>query len=396
MTATETRAGERRRTYSGLAVFANGFRPFFLFGAFYAGCALPVWLAMLLGGFELPGVITGVDWHIHEMIFGYLAAVIAGFILTAIPNWTGRLPVMGVPLALIFLVWVAGRISVATVPSANAAMVIDCAFLILFAGLIWREVLAGRNWRNAPVCALVTLFALANILFHLGLRFEEFAGYGPRLALGATGVLIGLIGGRVTPSFTRNWMAKLNLDPFPEPFGRFDQATLLCALGAMAAWVLAPDSPVTGLALLVAGALHFARLLRWRGGKTLGEPIVVILHVGYGWLAIAFLAMGAAILAPSLIDPSVALHALTAGAIGTMTLAIMTRASLGHTGHTIKATPVTVAIYALVSAGALLRVSATMWPVSYDTAMALGGSVWALAFLLFSLAYAPILLRRRA
>ena len=396
MTVTHMSAGERRRTYTGPAVFAHGFRPFFLFGALYAGCALPVWLVALFAGLELPGAITSIDWHIHEMIFGFLAAIIAGFILTAVPNWTGRLPVVGGRLAALFAVWLAGRVGVAFVQSAWIVMVIDCAFLFLLAGVLWREVLSGKNWRNVPVCGLVTLLALANIMFHLGLQYDELAGYGMRTALGVAAVLMGLIGGRVTPSFTRNWMAKLKVESLPAPFGRFDQATLIAAGVAMVSWIFWPDSMATGAALIFAGMLHVGRLFRWRGGKTLSEPIVAVLHLGYGWLAVSFILMGAAILAPSSIEPSVALHALTTGAIGTMTLAVMTRASLGHTGRTIKAAPATLLIYALVSLGALLRVGAGILPVSYEYALVAGGTAWSLAFLVFFVSYAPALLSSRS
>lgn len=396
MAATQTSAGERRRSYEGPAIFSHGFRPFFLFGALYAGLAVPLWLAALVSGVELRGAITAVDWHIHEMTFGYLAAIIAGFILTAVPNWTGRLPVMGLPLATLFLVWVAGRIAVAVAPSLWIVLCVDASFLVILCAVVWREVIAGRNWRNLPVCVLITLFALANILFHLGLRFDGPSGYGTRLALGVAALLIGMIGGRITPSFTRNWMARLNVKPLPAPFGRFDQFTLMCAGTGIVSWIVAPDASFTGYAVLLAGALHVVRLFRWHGELTLREPIVAILHLGYAWLALAFVLIGAAILWPSTIEMSAALHALTAGAIGTMTLAVMTRASLGHTGRAIAANNSILAIYALVTFGAILRVGATLMPFPYEHTLLAGGFAWAAAFLLFFLSYAPILLGERS
>lgn len=386
-------ASERRRAYAGPALFAYGFRPFFLFGALYAGLALPLWLAILLAGMELPGSITAVDWHVHEMIFGYLAAVIAGFILTAIPNWTGRLPVLGAPLALLFLCWLAGRVATVLIQPPWIVLAADSAFLVLLSGVVWREVLSGGNWRNAPVCVLISLIAAANILFHLGLQFDAVAGYGTRLALGVTALLIGMIGGRIIPSFTRNWMARLHIEPLPAPFGRFDKAALLGAAAAVVSWIIAPDSQLTGGLLALAGLLHGVRLFRWRGDRTLREPIVTILHVGYGWLVIAFVLMGMAVLVPALVDESSALHALTTGAIGTMTLAVMTRASLGHSGRAIQTDPATLVIYLLITAGATLRVSAAYLPMDYQTALAIGGALWSGAFLLFFAAYAPLLLR---
>lgn len=385
---------ERRQRFAGPALFSHGFRPFFLFGALFAGGAIPLWLAMFIAGLELPGAFQGMAWHTHEMIFGYLAGIVAGFILTAVPNWTGRLPVMGAPLALLFVLWLTGRATVAFVPSPWVALIGDCAFTVFLAGFIWREVLAGKNWRNTPICLLVSLFAIANILFHLAQQYGALSGYGERLALGVTATLIGLVGGRITPSFTRNWMARLNLEPLPASFGRFDKIVLLCATTAMASWIVLPEAPMTGILLVCAGLLHFTRLIRWRGEQTFREPIVTILHIGYGWLVIAFVLMGLAILVPAIVDGSSALHALTAGAIGTMTLAVMTRASLGHTGRAIQTGPATLGIYLLVTGGATLRVSAAYLPLDYQSALTAGGALWACAFLLFGISYAPLLLSR--
>ena len=389
-----TSAGERPRNYGGPAILSYGFRPFFLFGSLYAGCAVAAWIWMIAEGTSLPGLFQGVAWHSHEMIFGYLAAIVAGFILTAVPNWTGSLPVRGAPLGALVLVWFAGRIAIAIVPWPWIALLIDAAFLILLAAVLWREVVAGRNWRNAPVCVLISIFAAANILAHLGLSFENLAGYGDRLALGVAALLIGLIGGRVVPSFTRNWMARLGVEPKPAPFGRFDQGVLIVAALALAWWVAAPTAFTTGAMLVAGGLLHLVRLARWRGDMTLREPIVAILHVGYLWLAIAFVMIGGAILFPDVIGASSSLHALGAGAIGTMTLAIMTRATLGHTGHEITANTATLAIYCLVTIGSVARVAAPYLPVDYVLAIGVGGAAWAAAFLLFSLAYGPLLLRR--
>ena len=387
-------AGERRRSYDGPAILSYGFRPFFLFGSLYAGCAVLAWIWMITNGISLPGAFQGVAWHAHEMIFGYLAAIIAGFILTAVPNWTGRLPVRGAPLGALVLAWFAGRIAVAIVPWPWIALSIDAAFPILLAAGVWREIIAGRDWRNAPICVLISVLAAANILAHLGQSYEDLSGYGDRLALGVAALLIGLIGGRVVPSFTRNWMARLGVEPKPAPFGRFDQGVLIISALALATWVAAPAALISGVMLVAAGLLHLVRLARWRGDKTLQEPIVAILHLGYFWLALAFLMIGGAIVFPTTIDASSSLHALGAGAIGTMTLAVMTRATLGHTGHDITASAATLAIYCLVTIGAVARVAAPYLPVDYVMAIGVGGAVWAGAFLLFALAYGPLLLRR--
>jgi uncharacterized protein involved in response to NO len=376
-----------------LAVLSYGFRPFFLLGAAFAAIAIPLWLLMLASGVAPKGPFDGVRWHAHEMIFGYLAAIVAGFALTAVPNWTGRLPLSGLPLAGLVGLWLAGRFACSFVASLTWAAAIDVAFLLVLAVAIWREIIAGKNARNVPIALLITIFALANLQFHLEGAWPELQGYGQRLALGATAVLIALIGGRITPSFTHNWMVRMGLEPRPEPFGSFDKSALALLAVGMVCWIFKPTTVLTGLVLLAISALHFARLQRWQGMRRIQEPILLVLHIGYLWLVVALALLGLAALTPSHFTPSTALHALTAGAIGTMTLAVITRASLAHTGRDIRANRPTLAIYALVNVGALLRVTAPLLPGSYLNLLMLSGILWSVAFALFVLAYGPILVR---
>jgi uncharacterized protein involved in response to NO len=378
----------------GLAVLSYGFRPFFLLGALWAAAALPAWVAMLEFGLEPSGPFTGVRWHAHEMTFGYLAAVMAGFALTAVPNWTGRLPLSGVPLAGLAVLWVAGRVACALVDAPLVALVVDAAFLVVLAVAFWREIIAGGNWRNIPIAALFSLMALANIAFHgeEGWLMFDGGGYGQRLALGVAATMVALIGGRVVPSFTRNWMSRVGLSPPPAPFGRLDKITLAAIVASLAM----PAYDATGIALLVAGGLTLVRLSRWRGFSSWREPIVAVLHLGYLWLAGSIVLLGLAILEPGLVPAPAALHALTAGAIGTMTLAVMTRATLGHTGREIVAGPATVLIYGLVTAGALARTAAPFLDVDYLAAVSLAGLIWSAAFAVFVLAYGrPLLMPGR-
>jgi uncharacterized protein involved in response to NO len=326
------------------------------------------------------------------MIFGYLGAVIAGFVLTAVPNWTGRLPLSGLPLALLFLSWLIGRIAMFVVGDPLWAFILDMAFMGALAGAVWREVIAGRNWRNAPVAMLLTLFASANALHHAENLWPSLDGIGVRLALGVAAMMISLIGGRVVPSFTRNWLAKRKSPTLPASFGMIDRLALATtALGATG-WVLIPQHPASGALLLMAGTLLLGRLSRWRGSNTWREPIVLILHVGYLWLAASLLMLGCSILAPDLVPESSAVHALTAGAIATMTLAVMTRASRGHTGRAIEADGATVAIYVLITVGALLRVTAPIIGDAYLMVLTIGGVLWSAAFGLFVLRYGPMLI----
>lgn len=384
-----TSSSAARRAYEGPTLFSYGFRPFFLFGAIWSALVVPLWLFSYFHGG--PAALTR-EWHIHEMIFGFLGAVIAGFLTTAVPNWTGRMPVIGAPLGILVSLWGSGRVAMLNQEILGPlAAVIDSLFLIAFAGVIWREVLTGRNWRNLPVCGLVSLFALANIAFHLRI-FDEL---GVRLALGAASLLIALIGGRIVPSFTRNWMKVRGLQPGPAAFGLVDRLALgLTGLGA-ALWVLAPTAIPTGAALALAGVANLIRLARWRGWRTLAEPLVWILHLGYGWLGVALILLGAAVAAPGLVARSAGIHALTAGAVGVMTLAVMTRATRGHSGRPLAAGAATTAIYLTINAAALLRVAAPFVPSLQTGLLTASGLAWSLAFGGFVLAYFRMLARPR-
>jgi uncharacterized protein involved in response to NO len=377
----------QRRAYSGPALFSFGFRPFFLLGSAWAALALPVWLgAYLHGG---PAAISR-DWHIHEMLFGFLGAVIAGFLTTAVPNWTGRTPLIGASLAGLVALWAAGRLAMFFPGPLSDA--VDSAFLIAFAAVIWREVLAARNWRNLPVCLLISAFALANVAFHL-IRAGSLA-VGERVGLAAVSVLIALIGGRITPSFTRNWLNAAGETILPAPAGRYDLLTLGLTATAVALWVVVPDQPLAGAALCIAGLANLVRVLRWRGWRSLAEPLVTILHFGYGWLCAALMLLGLSVLIPA-VPRTAGIHALTAGAVGVMTLAVMTRATRGHTGQPLSADGATRAIYWTINLAAVARVSAPFWPSAHVALLTASAVLWSGAFGGFVLAYGQLLLAPR-
>lgn len=380
-----------RRAYAGPALFSFGFRPFFFLGAIWSALVVPLWLFSYFHGGS--AALTR-EWHIHEMIFGFLGAVIAGFLTTAVPNWTGRMPVIGAPLAGLVSLWVLGRVAMLFQASLGvAAAVVDSLFLLTFAAVIWREVLAGRNWRNLPVCALVTLLALANVAFHLPIGAAVDVGV--RIALGAATLLIGLIGGRIVPSFTRNWMKVRSLKPEPSTFGTVDRVALGLTVVSAGLWVAAPETPVTGAAFMLAGVAHLVRLARWRGWRAAVEPLVWILHLGYGWLGVSLLLLGGASLDPGLVPRSVGIHALTAGAVGVMTLAVMTRATRGHTGRPLAADTSTMAIYFAINAAALLRVAAPFSGEGQSLLLTASGLAWSLAFGGFAVAYGRMLVLPR-
>ncbi len=389
----------RYRSHAGPALLSAGFRPFFLAASLWAAVAIPLWLAAFAAGLALPSGLPAVVWHVHEMVFGFAAAAVAGFLLTAIPNWTGRMPLQGGPLCGLVALWAIGRLAVlfSALCGAPLAALADLSFPAAFLGVVAREVVAGRNWRNLPMLTALALLLIGNLLVHLGaLGLAATAELGNRLGLATLWMLISLVGGRIIPSFTRNWLAKARPETAPPaPAGRLDRAVLAVTGLALLLWVGAPDLPATAWAMLVAGMAVALRLSRWRGAQTLREPLLLILHVGYGWLACGLLLLGANGLC-ALLPATAALHALTVGAIGTMTLAVMTRASLGHTGRPLTAGPGTRTIYVLITLAALLRVLSPLAGGQTVLALWLAGMAWSGAFGLFAILYGGALARPRA
>lgn len=377
----------RTRTYDGPALFSYGFRPFFLFGAFYAAVAVPLWILVYLGHVDLPVLYPAMEWHAHEMIYGYLAAIITGFLLTAVPNWTGRLPLNGWPLVMLAMVWLAGRIAVAMSAKLGwvATALVDCAFLMMVAISVLREIVAGKNWSNLKVLVLVGIFIAGNIAFHLELHLQGAALYGRRIGIAAAIMLITLVGGRIVPSFTRNWLARHQSKHLPAPFGTFDMIALAAGAVSLVGWVIAEDSPITGGLLAIAGALHLVRLIRWQGYRTTRDPLVLILHIAYVFIPAGFLVLAAAVF--GLAPPTAGLHVWTVGAIGGMTLAVMTRATLGHTGRALKADRLTCVIYAAIVLAAVARGVAAFAPEWGAHCLEVAAVLWSAAFLLFGLGY---------
>lgn len=386
-----------RRGYSGPAVLSYGFRPFFLGAAAWATLAVLLWLPQLYAEFELPTGLSPVEWHVHELIFGYVPAVVAGFLLTAVPNWTGRLPVIGAPLLALFLTWIAGRIAILLSARIGLpfAAAIDLAFLIALVAVVAREILASGNARNLKVLAGVGLLLAANALFHLEAVTGAGDGESIRLGIAAALLLIMLIGGRIIPSFTRNWLARRAPGRLPSGFSRVDVLAISVSAGALAAWVVAPERTVTALLATIAGAANTFRLWRWAGWRTAAEPLVLVLHVAFAFVPIGFMLLAGSILRPDVILPSGALHGWTIGAVGLMTLAVMTRASLGHTGRELTATRPIQLIYAAVLLAAVVRVGAA-FDLARDVLLHVSAGLWVLGFGSFCAFYAPILLRRTA
>lgn len=391
----ETRPAPARRAQGGRpALLSYGFRPFFLFGALYGGLIILAWLPIRDGTVGTASAFMPFDWHIHETLFGYLAAIVAGFLLTAIPNWTGRLPVQGAPLLGLLLLWVAGRVAVffSAWTGWLAAAVIDSLFLTAVAAAAAAEIVAGKNWRNLKILVPVAVFLLANVLFHVEAAVDGASDYSRRLATAAAIVLILIIGGRIIPSFTRNWLARENPGRLPVPFNGFDKFCILLSVAALSLWTLMPESGAAGLLLIAAGGLNLARLVRWAGDRARRDALVLILHIAYLFVPAGLLLAGLSALDPARFPPVAALHALGVGAIGVMTLAVMTRAALGHTGRELRADTATQLIYAAIVLAALSRIAAGFMPESVSL-LHVSATLWTLAFLGYCARYGGMLLQ---
>jgi uncharacterized protein involved in response to NO len=379
-----------------LPLLAYGFRPFFLLAALFAVIAVPLWLAAYMGALVLPSPFPASLWHGHEMLFGYAAAVLAGFLLTATPSWSGRPPVSGSGLAVLALIWLAGRIlssAGGAIPALAAA--VDLAFLPALAIAITPALQAAPR-RNRVFLPVLGVFLLANLGVHLD-ALGALPGLGEialRVTLDLFALLIALIGGRVVPAFTASALTVRGEAERVRTSSMRDRL----AIGALVLLLLADLLGITraaGAVALAAALLNAWRLHGWGGSRTLREPILWVLHLGYLWLAIGLAWKGLVDLSGWL-PPADALHGLAIGAVGTMTLAIMSRATLGHTGRPLHAPPLIVASYVLVGAAAIARLAATLAPAHAISLLVTSGALWSLAFAAFVISLGPALLRPRA
>ncbi|WP_374466249.1 NnrS family protein [Ferrovibrio sp.] len=384
-------AGRRR------ALFALGFRPFYLAGAAYAVLVLPLWLAVY-GGHVALQVSDALAWHGHEMLFGFGAAIIAGFLLTAVRNWTGGETPTGTPLALLVLVWLAGRVAPFLLPAGFAAMA-DLAFLPVLAVALAQPIFlmrvrkaSQRPWLPLVVLSLLTI---ANLLYHAGALglWAEGVVFGRHLALGVVAILISVIAARIVPSFTMS-----GAGVFIPAALRRDRIALIVLVLAVALDLAAVLWPLPPLLLVTANAatalLHASRLQQWHSWSARRIPLLAILHIAYLWLPLAF-ALRAASAWSDAVTPAMADHALGVGAMAGLMLAMMTRSALGHTGRKLKAGPVEIGIYGAITLAALLRLCALLHPALQWPLLLGAGLAWEAAFGLFLLRYLPILLRPR-
>lgn len=380
---------------TGPVLFSYGFRPFFLGGAMWAMVAMILWIASLTGHIAIGGEYGAHNWHAHEMLFGFASAVLAGFLLTAVPNWTGRLPVSGFPLVLLFILWCFGRLAL-VVPDTigtGVAALIDSLFLPVLLTICAREVIAGRKWKDLKVLGGLLALSAANIFFHVTVIQGNDIQIATRLAASSYVVLITIVGGRILPSFTRNWLNRFGRTDFPVPYNYFDTVAILAGVVALTAWTIAPSSRLVAFPALLAASMHMVRLIRWRGWTTWPEPLLLVLHVAYLFVPIGFAAI--ALGTCNLLEARSVMHIFTVGVIACMMLAVMTRASLGHTGRKLVASKPTIAAYLALVTCAVLRPAAELFPDAQMQLYACSGLLWTLGFGIFCVEFGPILTRER-
>lgn len=383
------------------AILSLGFRPFFLLGAIFAVVLIALWVPWFLGLIAVPSAFPPAAWHAHELLFGFVTAIIAGFLLTAVPSWTGRPPIAGLLLAGLVLVWAAGRIAIALSthldPATTAAL--SVAFPLILAIVIGREIVAARNWRNLKIVAVLLGLAAADAWFHFEIWQFGRPKHAHLVAVALAVLLLMTIAGRIVPTFTANWLKQNRPGGrLPPAFGAYDAAVMLLSGVALLGWLGLPlvdaepwARPVVAAALLAAAVANFVRQARWLPHRTFAEPLLAILHVAFAFIGLGFLLSGLGVLWDDYDIAAAGLHAWTAGALATMMLAVMTRVSRGHTGRALTAPLGTVVIYAamLVAAGA--RIGASLYPELTAVLLPVAGLAWVAAFAGFVFLYGRML-----
>ena len=375
-------------------LLALGFRLFYLLASAFAVVAILLWLAGIAGRFHFGAYLQGMFWHSHEMLFGYIVAVVAGFLFTAVRNWTGLPTPTGATLGGIAVLWLLARLLLVSGPSIPAVF-LDVAFLPIVAIAIAIPILRSRNKRNYKVIGLLATVSVLHLLFHLALD-GQLPAWLSRASLFASVdlivILFALIGGRVIPAFTRNAVAGSN--PRHEPwleviaFGSLLLIALVTLVGGaltLAAWI--PAS-----LFVVAAVAHLLRLALWQPQLTLGNPLLWMMPVAYSWLPVALMLRALATVA--VVVPSAWIHALTMGALSSLMMAMMMRSTLGHTGRKLVASHMDMAAFLALQIAALIRVVAGS-AGNYQTLVTLSGLFWVLAFALFLVRYLPMLVQPR-
>jgi uncharacterized protein involved in response to NO len=385
-------------------LFSYAFRPFFLLAGILAVLGMTQWL-LVINGYPWPANANlSTLWHAHEMALGFGGAVVAGFVLTAGANWTGRPPVRGPLLAALVFSWLCGRVALlfSGVLPALLIMLLDLLFPVLFGLIATREIYGARNRRNYGVLAIAWMLSLFTVVFHAaatGLLAEEAATdlqrIVSRLFVYLLAVLITILGGRVIPGFTGTWLRMRGSTKLPGSRAGLESAIVPLTIAAGISQSVWPVGIFTAVLCIGAGATHLLRLSGWRGLATTAEPLLLVLHVAYAWLGVGFLLLGAVALGMALPETA-ALHALTVGGIGGVILGMITRVALGHTGRPLHAARLIQIAYLLLNVSALFRSFGPLDTSSIALAYTGSGLLWIAAFGLFVWHYAPILVQPRA
>ena len=377
------------------ALAAKGFRPFFLLAAVFAALILPVWLLTLAGVLGTTRYVDAMSWHAHEMVFGFAMAVLAGFLLTAVGNWTGKETLVGAPLIAACALWAAGRVAMAAsnLLPRGAPALLDLAFVPVLIVAIARPLVATRSFRNFVMVAALVVLWLADLYVHLDALGVTHGTSRRALLLGVDVVVLLMVvmTGRILPMFTRNGTGVMTVRGRPS----LDKAAAFAMVVTAVTSVSGLDARVGAAAAAITAALLVLRGWTWGTKHTARIPLLWILHAGHAWIAVG-LALRAAAALSTAVPPAIATHALTVGAIGSLTLGMMARVTLGHTGRALVATPAVTAAFALVSLAAVARVVGPLVDAaSYRTFVFAAGIAWTAAFALFVMAYAPLLARPR-
>ena len=381
-----------------LPILAYPFRPFFLIAGVYGVVTIVVWMAQLFGSLTLPVGWSPIYWHGHEMLFGLVTAAIAGFLLTAICNWTGAPPLQGAGLLVMMLVWLSGRLAMWTASwwPMGVVAVVDMLFLPVLAGYALRVLLRHGNRRNLVLVAMLVVLALTNAMTHIGFVTGNLVWLrlGEVTAFNLVTLLMVIISGRIIPLFTINWLRNNGRKPEDVRSTVAIDSVALISTALLIPIDFFPGFPwLAGSVAAVAAVAHTIRLLGWSGWKASLDPLLWILHLGYAWI-VAALALKS-IAAFGLVPPSAWNHALGVGGIGTLILGIMTRVALGHTGRALHLPRFAIAIYVTISLAAATRVAAALLLVEFRIGLLIAATAWSLAFAIFVIIYWPILSRPR-
>lgn len=371
-----------------------GFRPFFSVMAIFACVAMGQWIVYFNRGWPVLFVRDNpVLWHSHEMLFGFAGAAIAGFLLTASANWVQRPPIQGKLLIALIAAWLTGRLAMmfsALLPPL-LVFILDLSYWLLLLTVLAHVLISARNQRNYKILWVLTVLLLANCLYHAqGLGLTNTGDLAIRLTLIAVIVLISIIGGRIIPAFTGNWLRQQHPDAtvdLPMTSDAKDAVAITLTVVFAALWGLFPNHWASAITGVAAGCAHGVRVADWKFHLTTSEPLMLILHIAYGWVALSLVLLGVTIWIDAL-PQSVGIHALTVGAVSTMILAVSARVSLGHTGRPLTTTRLVSISFVLITFAALVRTFASV-SGHYSLALVISSVLWIAAFVLFLVEFLP-------